>query len=264
MTDTSPAPQYLEVNGSRIAYHHHAGDGAGVMFLGGFKSDMQGGKATMLEGFCRARNIPFTRMDYGGHGESDGKFEDGTIGEWLSHAAAIFDHTTSGQTVVVGSSMGGWMMLLLALSRPKEVAGLVGIASAPDFTENLIWKEFTEAQQQEMADNGCVMLPNCMPGESDYPITRQLIEEGRSHLLLGSTVNIHCPTHLLHGMQDPDVPWQLSVELAEKMARRDVAITLVKDGDHRMSTPANLALLCQTVENMVAQTEKNSAGTQHI
>lgn len=253
---TTPAPQFLDVDGQRIAYHHHSGEGVGVMFLGGFKSDMEGGKATMLEAFCREQNIPFTRMDYGGHGQSSGTFEDGTIGEWLTHARAVFDHTTTGKTVLVGSSMGGWMMLLLALARPAQVAGLVGIASAPDFTENLIWQEFTDAQQQEMAANGCVMLPNCMPGEEDYPITRRLIEEGRTHLLLDDTVNIHCPTHLLHGMQDPDVPWQLSVQLAEKMAREDVAITLVKNGDHRMSTPENLALIRQTVQEMVQTAQK--------
>lgn len=251
------SPAFLDCNGTRIAYHHTPGKGdVGVMFLGGFKSDMQGGKAIMLESFCREQSIPFTRMDYGGHGQSEGRFEDGTIGEWLSHALAVFDHTTTGNTIVVGSSMGGWMMLLLALARPHKVAGLVGIASAPDFTENLIWREFTEAQRSEMAANGCVMLENCMPGEDDYPITQRLIEEGRTHLLLGDTIDIRCPVHLLHGMQDPDVPWQLSVELAQKLAREDVGITLVKNGDHRMSTPENLALIRDTVANLWQAAQK--------
>ena len=245
-------PQYLTVNDTRIAYHHHAGEGVGVMFLGGFKSDMQGGKATMLDAFCRELNIPFTRMDYGGHGQSSGAFEDGTIGEWLSHAQAVFDRTSTGRTVLVGSSMGGWMMLLLALARPEKVAGLVGIASAPDFTENLIWNAFSPPQRQEMDAHGRVMLPNCMPGEEDYPITRRLIEEGRDHLLLGGTLDIHCPVHLLHGMRDPDVPWQLSVELAQKLAREDVTVTLLKNGDHRLSTPENLALIRDSVAKMAS------------
>lgn len=257
------APQFLDVNGTRIAYHHHAGDGVGVMFLGGFKSDMQGGKAVMLDAFCRERGIPFTRMDYGGHGQSGGRFVDGTIGEWRDHALAVFDHTMPGRTVLAGSSMGGWMMLLLALARPDRVAGLVGIASAPDFTENLIWRQFSPAQQEEMARNDCVMLPNCMPGESDYPITRRLIEEGRRHLLLDGAPDIRCPVHLLHGMRDPDVPWRLSVELAEKLAREDVQVTLVKNGDHRLSTPENLALIRDAVMGMVHRTaEKNASAMQ--
>lgn len=241
MTDS---PLFLDVKNTRIAYHHHAGAGdVGVMFLGGFMSDMQGGKATMLEAACREANLPFTRMDYGGHGQSEGAFADGTIGLWLSHAQAVFDHVASKRMVLVGSSMGGWMMLLLALRRPEQVCALVGIAAAPDFTENLMWDAFSPEQKHEMASTGRIMLPNCMPGESDYPITQALITEGRDHLLMNDRIDIDCPVHLLHGMQDPDVPWQLSVELAEKLTREDVAITLVKDGDHRMSSPHTLALI---------------------
>lgn len=244
-------PQFVDVGGMRIAYHHHAGEGVGVMFLGGFKSDMQGGKATMLDAFCRERHIPFTRMDYGGHGQSEGRFEDGTIGEWLSHALAVFDHTMKGRTVLVGSSMGGWMMLLIALARPEKVAGLVGIASAPDFTENLIWNAFSPEQKREMEEHGRVMIPNCMPGEEDYPITRRLIEEGRRHLLLGGPLDIRCPVHLLHGMRDQDVPWQLSVELAERIAHNEVIVTLVKNGDHRLSTLEDLALIRKYTAEML-------------
>lgn len=247
-------PQFLDVKNTRIAYHHHAGEGdIGVMFLGGFMSDMQGGKAMALDLFCRERKIPFTRMDYGGHGQSEGRFADGTIGLWRNHALAVFDAVASKKMVLVGSSMGGWMMLLLALLRPEKVAGLVGIASAPDFTEKLIWNQFSPQQKQEMAETGCVMLPNCMPGEQDYPLTDALISEGRNHLLLNDRIAITCPTHLLHGMNDPDVPWQISLELAQKMTREDVEITLVKNGDHRMSTPENLALICTSVERMVGR-----------
>jgi pimeloyl-ACP methyl ester carboxylesterase len=248
----SATPQFLDVNNTRIAYHHFAGSGdVGVMFLGGFMSDMQGGKAMMLDRFCHEQNIPFTRMDYGGHGQSGGRFDEGTIGLWRDHALAVFDHVASKKMLLVGSSMGGWMMLLIALQRQQTVAGLVGIASAPDFTENLIWNQFSDAQKAEMDNTGRVMLPNCMPGEHDYPITQALINEGRNHIVLNENVAIQCPTHLLHGMQDPDVPWQLSLELAQKMQRDDVEITLVKDGDHRMSTPENLTLFRNTVMHMV-------------
>jgi pimeloyl-ACP methyl ester carboxylesterase len=257
---TNHSPQFIDSRDTRISYHHHAGEGeVGVMFLGGFMSDMQGGKAIMLEAACREANLPFTRMDYGGHGLSGGGFAEGTIGLWRDHALTVLDAVASKRMVLVGSSMGGWMMLLLALKRPQIVAGLVGIASAPDFTENLIWKQFSAEQQQEMERNGQVMLPNCMPGESDYPITQALIAEGRDHLLLGTPpIAIDCPTHLLHGMQDPDVPWQLSVELAEKMQREDVMVTLVKNGDHRMSSPDNLALIRATVMDMAQKLQRAS------
>lgn len=253
---TAPVPEFLDVKHTRIAYHHHAGEGdVGVLFLGGFMSDMQGGKATMLEGFCKQRRIPFTRMDYGGHGQSEGRFDAGTIGLWRDHALAVFDHVASKRMVLVGSSMGGWMMLLLALARPQKVAGLVGIASAPDFTENLIWAQFSGEQQREMAEKGRVMLPNCMPGESDYPITQALISEGRNHLLMHDTIAIDCPVHLLHGMLDPDVPWRLSLELQEKLRRNDAEVTLLKDGDHRMSSPHALALIRHAVERMVERVQ---------
>lgn len=245
-------PKFLSVNGDNIAYHHCHGTEPGVLWLGGFMSDMEGGKATALQTFSESKGWQFTRFDYGGHGASSGRFEEGTIGQWLGHAAAVLDDITQGPQILVGSSMGGWMMLLLALARPERVAGLVGIASAPDFTEDLMWAEFSAEQKKEMEQAGRVILPNCMPGEAPYPITRELIEEGRAHRLMqADTIAIDCPVHLLHGMQDPDVPWQLSVRLAEKLSRDDVQVTLVKNGDHRMSEPENLQLLQQTVSAMV-------------
>ncbi|MCH2547263.1 MAG: alpha/beta hydrolase [Alphaproteobacteria bacterium] len=248
----SPAPiAFLPVDSTRIAYHHTPASGdTGVLFLGGFMSDMQGSKATALEAFCAQHALAFTRMDYGGHGQSEGRFDEGTIGLWRDHALAVFDHIASKKMIIVGSSMGGWMMLLLALARPEKVAGLVGIAAAPDFTETLMWQQFSAEQQQEMHNNGRIMLPNCMPGESDYPITQELIVEGRNHLLLHKEIPVTCPTHLIHGMQDPDVPWKVSLELAEKMQRKDVTLSLIKNGDHRMSTPDNLTFICQAVLHM--------------
>lgn len=251
MTDK---PSTLNVGDYTIAYRHTSGTHpVGVLFLGGFMSDMEGGKATALEAHCAARSIPFTRFDYGGHGQSSGKFEEGTIGLWQSHAQAVFDHVASERMVLVGSSMGGWMMLLLAHARREKVAGLVGIASAPDFTEKLIFEEFSPAQMQELRDTGRVMLSNCVPGEADYPITRQLIEEGRKHLITDGRIPIDCPVHLLHGMLDPDVPYTLSIQLADQLTREDVEVTLVKNGDHRMGKPENLALLKSAVDAMLAR-----------
>lgn len=236
-------PRSLNVNGTSIAFHHTTGQGVGVMFLGGFKSDMEGSKALFLEARCKEANIPFTRFDYGGHGISGGTFEEGSIGLWLSHAKAVFDAVAGEQTILIGSSMGGWMMLLLALARKAQVAGLVGIASAPDFTENLIWQAFSEAQRSEMAHTGKVMIPNCYPGEEAYPITRTLIEEGRNHLLLNAPIALSCPITLLHGMKDEDVPYGVSLQLAEKLESADVRIVLDKAANHRFSEPENLERL---------------------
>lgn len=245
-------PSALTVGDYTIAYHHTPGSHpVGVLFLGGFMSDMNGGKATALEAHCVAHGIPFTRFDYGGHGQSSGAFEEGTIGLWQSHAQAVFDHVASERMVLVGSSMGGWMMLLLAHARKEKVAGLVGIASAPDFTEKLIFEEFTPVQLQELNTTGRVMIKNCMPGEADYPITRELIEEGRKHLMTEGKIPIDVPIHLLHGMQDPDVPYTLSLQLADQLQREDVEVTLVKNGDHRMGRPENLALLKSAVDAML-------------
>lgn len=250
----SKKPRFLSVDGTQIAYHHHEGSSPGVMFLGGFMSDMEGSKATMMDAYCRQQGWQFTRMDYGGHGQSSGVFADGTISLWRDHALAVLDSVAAGPQVLVGSSMGGWMMLLLALARPERVAGLVGIAAAPDFTGRLMWDAFSPAQKREMQDTGRVVIPNCMPGEAPYPITHGLIEDGRRNALLDKeAIAISCPVHLLHGMKDPDVPWELSLELARKLQRKDVEITLVKDGDHRMSQSQNLILLQQAVTSMVTR-----------
>ena len=246
----SDSPNFLQTDTGRIAYHHHAGTEPGIMFLGGFMSDMEGGKAVALEAFAREKGWQFTRMDYGGHGQSSGTFAEGTIGLWLSHAKAVFEKVTTGPQILVGSSMGGWMMLLLALAKPKRIAGLVGIASAPDFTENLIWNAFSPTQREEMDETGRVMLPNCMPGESSYPITQELIEEARNHLLMHRRIPIHCPVRLIHGMEDADVPWRLSMELADRISGDDVAVSLVKNGDHRMSKNEDIALIKQMISNI--------------
>ncbi|HTY67451.1 MAG TPA: alpha/beta hydrolase [Alphaproteobacteria bacterium] len=236
-------------NGVSIAYHRTRGKSPGVVFLGGFMSDMTGTKAVTLEEFCRARGQAFLRFDYRGHGASSGRFEDGTIGLWADDALAAFDQLTDGPQILVGSSMGGWIALLTALARRGRVAGLVGIAAAPDFTEDLLWNAFPPDQRAALLREGVLRLPSEY-SDKPYSIALKLIEDGRRHLLLRETIDLACPVRLLHGMRDPDVPWQRSVKLAEQLAAPDVRVVLVKDGDHRLSREQDLALLCRSVEEL--------------
>jgi pimeloyl-ACP methyl ester carboxylesterase len=233
---TLPAP-----DGTPLAFRRLEGRAPGVVFLGGFHSDMTGSKAEFLAAWCAARGRAFLRFDYAGHGASGGRFEDGTIGRWASDAEAVLTRLTEGPQILVGSSMGGWIALLLALRHPTRVAGLIGIAAAPDFTEELMWQHFPAEVREAITQSGQWLRPS--PYGDAYPITRALIEDGRRHLLLGAPIAITAPVRLLHGQQDADVPWQHSLRIAERVTGRDVEVTLVKDGDHRLSTAANLALL---------------------
>lgn len=242
---------FLETGGRRLAYVKTPGREPGVMFLTGFKSDMTGSKALALEEFCRERGQAYLRFDYTGHGQSSGEFEEGCIGAWLQDACDAFDRLTQGPQIIVGSSMGGWIALLLALSRKERVAGLVGIAAAPDFTEELVWQAFTPAQQRELMEKDRVAVPNCYEGDP-YIITKQLVEEGRNHLLLQDKIPIVCPVRLLHGTKDEDVPWQVSARLLEKLESADARLTLIKDAGHRLSEPEQLELLCEAVEEVVS------------
>jgi pimeloyl-ACP methyl ester carboxylesterase len=235
-TGTLPAP-----DGTSLAWRRQAGAGPGVVFLGGFHSDMTGSKAEHLAAWCAARGRSFLRFDYSGHGASGGRFEDGTISRWLEDAEAVLTRLTEGPQVLVGSSMGGWIALLLALRHPERVAALIGIAAAPDFTEELMWREMPAGVRAEIMERGSWLRPSEY-GEP-YPITRALIEDGRRHLLLGAPIAIRCPVRLLQGQADADVPWQHALRLAERLASPEVEVTLVKDGDHRLSSPAQLALL---------------------
>lgn len=255
-----PPPQSLaREDGTVLAYYKTKArkastqDGPvppGLMFLGGFMSDMSGGKATALERFARTRGWNFVRFDYRGHGLSSGRFEDGTIGLWAGDALAVLDALTDGPQILVGSSMGGWIMLLVALARRERVAGMVGIAAAPDFTENLLWGGATPAQRAALQAAGHIDIPSAY-GDRPYRITRRLIEEGRDHLLLGSPIPLDCPLRLIHGLRDVDVPWQTSLRLAEAIAGDDVEVTLVKSGAHRLSEPADLARLERIVADLV-------------
>ena len=235
-------------DGHKLAYEQTTGTDQrpGIIFLGGFKSDMTGSKALFLEQWCQLQGRHFIRFDYLGHGASSGSFAAGTIGRWRDDALAVLDELSNGPQILVGSSMGGWMMLLTALARPERIAGLIGIASAPDFTERLIWQRLNDAQRQQLQQTG-VWQRSSEYSEEPYPITLQLIEEGRNHLLLNDPIQLNCPVRLLHGMSDEDVPWQLSTCIAEQITGHDIRITLLKDGEHRLSRPQDLQLLAGTL-----------------
>jgi pimeloyl-ACP methyl ester carboxylesterase len=242
---TTPAI-LTRAGGATLAYRRREGRGPGIVFLGGFMSDMTGTKAEALDRFCAARGQAYLRFDYFAHGASSGAFKDATIGRWLDDALAVLDTLTEGPQVLVGSSLGGWIMLLLARARPERVKALVGIAAAPDFTEDLMWAEFTPEQRETIQRDGFLRVPSAYSDE-DYLYTLALIEEGRRHLVMRAPIAIDCPVRLLHGMNDADVPWRTSTALAERLASRDVGVTLVKDGDHRLSTESDLALLMATL-----------------
>jgi pimeloyl-ACP methyl ester carboxylesterase len=244
------APSFLSLaSGRRLAYEHTPGKAPGVLFCGGYTSDMTGTKATALDAFCREQRRAYTRFDYSGHGASSGDFADGTIGGWAADALAILDRTTAGPMLVVGSSLGGWIMLLVALARPERVCGLVGIAAAPDFTEDLLLPQATPAQRHALVDQGYWMQASAYGGEP-YPVTRWLIEEARGHLVLRAPIPIRCPVHLLHGQRDPDVPWQTALRLAERLESEDVTVELVKAGDHRLSTDPDLARIEAAIQHL--------------
>lgn len=242
---------FIEAGGGQLAYARIPGDGPGVVFLGGFMSDMTGTKALALEAHCRAAGRAFLRFDYRGHGASDGRFEDGTIGGWAEDAVAAVDRLTAGPQILVGSSMGGWLMLLTARLRPERVAGLVGIAAAPDFTEDLMWEQFPEPVRRVLARDGVWHEPSEY-GDRPYPITLRLIEEGRIHLVLRRPLPLTCPIRLIHGMCDRDVPWQVSQRLLEHVGTADATLTLVKDGDHRLSRPQDIARMLDAVDALAA------------
>lgn len=247
-----PEPDRLDTaDGQALAYHRSPGGSPGVVFLGGYASDMTGTKATALEAHVRSRGHGFLRFDYRGHGQSSGRFEDGTIGRWRDDALAALDALTEGPQVLVGSSMGGWIALLAAVARPERVAGLVGIAAAPDFTEDLMWAELDAAQRTTLTRDRLLRLPSEYADEPSI-VTMDLIEDGRDHLVLRAPIPIRVPVRLLQGMRDPDVPYRHALTLADRLEGDDVQVRLIKDGDHRLSTPRDLAILAETVDALLA------------
>jgi pimeloyl-ACP methyl ester carboxylesterase len=252
---SGPEPAFIEVGKDsalrRIAVRARPGGEPGLLWLGGFHSDMQGTKAVALDGWAAEHGRACVRFDYSGHGESGGAFVDGTIGRWLEESLAVFERFCAGPQVVIGSSMGGWMALLLAremakrTASPASLAGLVLIAPAPDFTEALMWKGFSPEIRQQIETTGVWLRPSAY-GEP-YPITRALIEEGRNHLLLDRKIEVGCPVRILQGAQDPDVPWQHAFTLAQRLPSDDVVLTMIQDGDHRLSRPQDIARLIAAV-----------------
>jgi pimeloyl-ACP methyl ester carboxylesterase len=260
MTDSSAsAPDqelaFIEVGNAtsrrRIAVRARMGSAPGLFWLSGFNSDMHGTKAIALDAWAAERNRACVRFDYSGHGESGGAFVDGTIGRWLEETVAVFEQFCAGPQVVIGSSMGGWMALLLARemarrpARRASLAGLVLIAPAPDFTEELMWKGLSPEARHQIETDGVWLRPSAY-GEP-YPITRALIEEGRNHLLLGGSIGVGCPVRILQGAQDPDVPWRHAFALAHRLPVDDVVLTMIQDGDHRLSRPQDIARMIAAV-----------------
>src|SRR5437667_7850043 len=239
-----------------IAVRARDGAAPGLFWLGGFNSDMKGTKALALDAWAAERGRACVRFDYSGHGESGGQFTDGTIGRWLEEGVAVFEQFCRGPQVVIGSSMGGWMALLLARAIANRegagaaLAGLVLIAPAPDFTEQLMWNAFSDEVREEIRTKGVWMRPSEYDDGTPYPITRALIEEGRNHLLLGSAIEVGCPVRILQGAQDPDVPWQPAFALAHRMPAEDVVLTMIQDGDHRLSRPQDIARIMAAVAEM--------------
>lgn len=239
-------PTYFEMNGKRIAYHQIEGEGPPVVFLGGFKSDMEGTKALFLEEWAREAGRGFLRFDYTGHGQSSGDFLDGCIGDWAQDAMDVIAELTEGPQVLVGSSMGGWIALLVARAMPERIAGLVGIAAAPDFTEDSMWDGFDAGQRDEMLETGRVELPSDYSDEP-YVITKRLIEDGRAQLVLRTPLRLPFPVRLLQGTADTDVDVSVALRLLEHVSGEDIRLTLVKGADHRFSTPECLALIDRAV-----------------
>lgn len=247
MPDTLTTPQ-----GRKVAYQRTAGSGPGVVFLGGFRSDMGGTKALALQDWAERRGRTFLRFDYSGHGASSGDFADGCIGDWAADAVAVVDALTTGPQVLVGSSMGGWIALLVARARPERVAGLVGIAAAPDFTEDSMWAGFTPAQRAEMAATGRVALASDY-SDDPYVITQRLIEDGRQNLVLRADLDLPFPVRLLQGTADADVPTAVALRLLDHARGPDIRLTLVKDADHRFSTPDCLSMIESALEDVLAR-----------
>ncbi|MDX5361195.1 MAG: alpha/beta hydrolase [Alphaproteobacteria bacterium] len=257
--------QYFQpLDRPRLAYSKRQATGAmerraGVIFMGGFRSDMEGTKALFLDEWAGERGRSYLRFDYSGHGSSGGAFEDLCLGDWIADARDMVRMMTTGPQVVVGSSMGGWIALHAALALPHAVRGLVGIAAAPDFTEDLMWAEFSEDIRAQIMETGVYHEPSEYSDEP-YAITRLLIEDGRKHLLLRAPIPLDIPVRLLQGMKDADVPWERALKLAGAIAHDDVRVTLLKGGDHRLSTPEDLDLLAATLDEVCAAVDARHGG----
>jgi len=242
-------PQFIDGPHGRIAYRQRQGAGPkpGIVWLGGFRSDMRGTKAAFLDSWAARQTREFLRFDYSGHGQSDGAFENGSIGEWASDTLAAFDALTEAPQILVGSSMGAWIATLLARQRAERIAGIVFIAPAADFTEELMWPSFSDEQQEAIIRDGRIEQPSDYSDEPEI-ITRKLIEDGRENLVMTGPIAINCPVRILQGMKDEAVPYQHAVKFGALLTSCDVEITLVKNGDHSLSQPQDLERLVRVLE----------------
>ena len=245
---------FISPHGRQLAYRRCAPARSNLTYvwLCGFKSDITGSKVMCLEQWAKDEGHGFLAFDYSGHGESGGAFEDGTISQWREDALDAIDALTDGPLVLVGSSMGGWMALLSGLARRKRLAGMVLIAPAPDFTQKLMWPEFTPRQQEEIMEHGLTLRPSDYG--DPYPITKALIEDGRDWQLLDAPIELDCPVRILQGAEDPDVPWRHAFRLVEAMISADLVFTLIKDGDHRLSRDQDIARLLATCAEIAGTT----------
>jgi pimeloyl-ACP methyl ester carboxylesterase len=244
--------EYLQTNsGRKLAYHKTDGHGPGIVFLGGFMSDMSGTKAVWLEDWARAQGRAFLRFDYSGHGQSAGAFTDGCIGDWAADAMAALTALTEGPQILVGSSMGGWIALLLARAVPERVQAMVGIAAAPDFTEDSMWPSLTDAQRAEIMEHGQTRLAHEYDG-APYTLTRRLFDDGQHQLVLRSPLPLPFPVRLLHGTQDDAVPVTVPLRLLDHAECPDMRLELVKDADHRFSSPRCLDLIARAIMDVGA------------
>jgi pimeloyl-ACP methyl ester carboxylesterase len=242
-----PDPEFLErPGGDRLAYRYRSGRGPTILFLPGYMSDMEGGKAVALDAWAAGEGRAVLRLDYSGCGRSGGDFEAGTLDRWRDDALAVIDAVTRGPLLVVGSSMGGWLMLLVALARRERVAGLIGIAAAPDFTE---WG-YTDAKKRQLAEEGRVSIPSVYGGPP-YVTTAGFWHSGTANQLLPAEIAIDCPVRLIHGQKDNDVPFDISIRLAAALRSQDVETLLIKDGDHRLSRPQDIAKLITITDRLL-------------
>ncbi|KQZ82776.1 2-hydroxymuconic semialdehyde hydrolase [Mesorhizobium sp. Root157] len=251
---TITTPEFLDVEGTPIAVRRAAGIAPGIVWLGGYKSDMLGTKAEALASWAAGRGRAFLRHDYSGHGESGGAFIDGTISKWLRQSLVAFSQFTKGPQILVGSSMGAWIALRMVQELNKtgerRIAGLVLIAPAPDFTAELVEPALTDAQRRDLADKGYFEEPSDY-SDAPYIYTRSLIEDGRDNLVMTGPIDTHCPIHVLQGMADEAVPHGHALKLTGLLPADDVTLSLIPDGDHRLSRPQDLDMLIRAVESMV-------------
>ncbi|MBX3532620.1 MAG: alpha/beta hydrolase [Rhizobiaceae bacterium] len=252
---TEQPPAFIEVDDRAIAFRRRAGIEPGVVWLGGYRSDMKGTKAQALDEWCVHGGRAFLRHDYSGHGESGGRFEDGTISRWLAESLAVFRAHSSGRQILVGSSMGGWIALrmvqeLACAGEGARVAGLLLIAPAPDFTSELVWPKLTDAQKLDLQEKGW-FSQSSEYSDDPYVYTRALFEDAANNRILHGIIDTHCPVTILQGMQDTSVPFTHAQRLMEHLPADDVTLSLVRDGDHRLSRPQDLAMMLRAAQGLV-------------